>query len=259
MLDDFVKKYTSKNQSMSIQDIARSATVTRWHSVNCLRYPSIAEHSFLVTMYAREILKRVNPNATDQEKLRLYEYCMFHDLPEVLTGDMATPVKRLLESLFDDGESPLDKIEEALCPEYRELKAQISGTYLAAIAKLADVLEAVKFIYVEGKSYIQRQDQNRKMLEVIDSLFVLVSSSVNSDDKSKCNEQLEKASQLINAIYNTEDNDAIFGILTERQTNYLDRVKVAQENFPEFNWDVCDDILKDLLYGKTSQIDFIDK
>lgn len=256
MLAAFVKKYETRNHNMTIQDIARSATVTRWHSVNCLRYPSIAEHSYLVTMYARDILKRLNPNATIQERLLLIEYCMFHDLPEVLTGDMATPVKRLLESMFEDGESPLDIIEEALCPEYRDLKKQISGTYLAVVAKLADVLEAVKFIYVEGKSYIQRQDQNRKILDVLDNLFDLVSNNIN--DLKECENKLEQAKNLLTEINANEDNDAIYKILTERQTNYLGRVEAAKEKFPEYNWDVAKDVLKDLLYGQTSQIDFID-
>lgn len=253
MLEAFVKKYESRNHKMTIQDIARSATVTRWHSVNCLRYPSIAEHSYLVAMYARDILKRLNPNATIAERLLLLEFCMFHDLPEVLTGDMATPVKRLLESMFEDGESPLDIIEEALCPEYRELKKQISGTYLAAVAKLADVLEAVKFIYVEGKSYIQRQDQNRKIIDVLDKLI-----SLAENNSIQGTENLNTAKILLNEISQNENNDAIFKILTERQTNYLGRVEAAQEKFPEFDWSVAKEVLQDLLYGPTSQIDFID-
>lgn len=240
-----------------IQDIARAATVTRWHSVNCLRYPSIAEHSWLVAMYARDILKRINPNATDTEKLILMEYCLFHDLPEVLTGDMATPVKRLLESLFPDGESPLDLIEEALCPEYKMLKDRIAGTYLAVIAKLADVLEAVKFIYVEGKSYIQRQDQNRKVIEALSSLTDLVEANIKG--LAGCSESIEQVKGFLHEISDNEDNDAIYGILIERQTNYLQRAEDAKALYPEFNWDVAKDVHKELLYGKTSQIDFIDR
>lgn len=244
-------------KEFKIQDIARSATVTRWHSVNCLRYPSIAEHSFLVSLYARDILKRVNPNATAEEKLLLMEFCSFHDLPEVLTGDMATPVKRLLESCFEDGESPLDYIEEALCPEYKELKGRISGTYLGAIAKLADVLEAVKFIYVEGKSYIQRQDQNRKVINALDTLVSLVEARV--EDVESCNDQIKDLKNIVKEMSDTETADAIYGILTERRENYKGRVEIAKTKYPEYDWDVCYTVLKELLYGETSQIDFIDK
>jgi len=243
--------------NFKIQDIARAATVTRWHSVNCLRYPSIAEHSWLVAMYARDILNRINPNATDTEKLILMEYCLFHDLPEVLTGDMATPVKRLLESLFPDGESPLDLIEEALCPEYKVLKDRISGTYLAVIAKLADVLEAVKFIYVEGKSYIQRQDQNRKVIEALSSLTDLVEANIKG--LAGCSESIEQVKGFLHEISDNENNDAIYGILIERQTNYLQRAEDAKALYPEFNWDIAKDVHKELLYDKTSQIDFIDR
>jgi len=244
-------------KEFAVQDVARSATVTRWHSVNCLRYPSIAEHSFLVTMYAREILKRINPNATAEEKLLLLEFCSFHDLPEVLTGDMATPVKRLLEAQFPDGESPLDMIEEALCPEYKELKHRISNTYLARIAKLADVLEAVKFIYVEGKSYIQRQDQNRKVILALDTLTDLVETRLNGLEN--CADSIHNVKSILTDITATEESDAIYGILNERKSNYEARVEAAKQEFPHFEWDVCLAVMNDLLYGKTSQIDFIDK
>lgn len=244
-----------------IQDIARSATVTRWHSVNCLRYPSIAEHSFLVAMYAREILQRLNPNATPEEKLLLLEYCCFHDLPEVLTGDMATPVKRMLESMFPEGESPLDKIEEELCPEYKALKKQISGTYLAVVAKLADVLEAVKFIYVEGKSYVQSQDQNSKVLESMLQLTNIVSEfvSVNSPkDAASVAVKIEDIKTGFNKIIDQERSDYIYGVLCERRTNYEDRVENAKKVYPNYDWNLALDVMNDLLYGKTTQIHFKD-
>lgn len=245
-----------------IQDIARSATVTRWHSVNCLRYPSIAEHSFLVAMYAREILERLNPNATAEEKLLLLEYCCFHDLPEVLTGDMATPVKRMLESMFPDGESPLDKIEEDLCPEYKRLKDEISGTYLAVVAKLADVLEAVKFIYVEGKSYVQSHDQNNNVLESMSQLTNIVSEfiSSNSPENSEfVSNQIECIKNSFTKMIDQEKGDYIYGILSERKTNYEDRVQNAKEVYPEHNWEVALEVMNDLLYGKTTQIHFKDE
>lgn len=242
-----------------IQDIARSSTVTRWHSVNCLRYPSIAEHSYLVTMYAREILKRINPNATAEEKLLLLEYCNFHDLPEVLTGDMATPIKRMLESYFPDGESPLDKIEEELCPEYKELKSKISGTYLGVVAKLADVMEAVKFIYVEGKSYIQKQEQNREIVESMQQLTRVISESFKEDkNHSELICKVNNLNQKFDDIISKENGDYIYAILLERKTNFKDRVEEAKRNYPEFNWEFANDVMKDLIHGSTTQLQFKD-
>lgn len=249
----------NKHAVFKIQDVARSANVTRWHSVNCLRYPSIAEHSFLVTMYAREMLKRINPNATAEEKLLLMEYCSFHDLPEVLTGDMATPVKRLLESMFPDGESPLDLIEEELCPEYKELKHRISNTYLAAIAKLADVLEAVKFIYVEGKSQIQHHDDNLKIMTELNK-FIDIFENSNSENQMDSNkDKFEEIKKTFNDIINKEQCDTIYNILLERKQNFMDRVVKAKDMYPDFNWDLAIEVQDDILYGKTTQIHFQDK
>ena len=236
-----------------IQDVARSSNVTRWHSVNCHRYPSIAEHSFLVIMYSREILYRINPNATNDERLLLLEYSAFHDLPEVLTGDMATPVKRRLESLFPDGESPLDDIEEALCPDYKDLKYEIKGTYLAVVAKLADVLEAIKFIDIEGKRNTSDHESTIQMLEIVNQM---------SDCFSVTPEQTEKVAllkKMIEKAQNKEKNDTIVLIRDERIANYKKRVEDAKIQFPEFNWNVCLEVMDDLLNGDCSQIDFIDQ
>lgn len=255
MQDTLIPK--EQHTRFAVQDISRSSNVTRWHSVNCFRYPSIAEHSYLVTMYAREILHRINPNATEREVLLLLEYCLFHDLPEVLTGDMATPVKRRLEALFPDGESPLDMIEEALCPDYKDLKHKIKGSYLAVIAKIADVLEAVKFIDIEGKKQTGSHETNMAIIEIMKSFSECLQ---NSDSATP--EHLEKFSSIeekINKVMNKEQNDAIIKIRDERINNFKKRVSDAQIAFPEFEWSHALDVMDDLLNGEISQIDFIDK
>jgi len=140
---------------MNIFDIARSADVTRWHSVPCYRYPSVAEHSFLVTMYANKIIDKIESNISQEEKLNLLQFCLWHDVPEILTGDMATPIKRRLEALFPDIPSPIETLEEELCFEYKYYKNKLSDL-LRRVAKLADIMEAIKFIDTEGKGFISK-------------------------------------------------------------------------------------------------------
>lgn len=241
-----------KEGRFKIQDIARSSNVTRWHSVNCLRYPSIAEHSYLVIMYAREILYQINPKATNYERLLLLEYCAFHDIAEVLTGDMATPVKRKLESFFPDGASPLDELEEALCSDYKMLKAAIKGTYLAAVAKLADVLEACKFIDVEGKRNTSNHEANMQMLNIVNQMANCMGSSEQDENINQLKAMIEKAQEK-------EKNDTIYLIRSERIANYKKRIEDASVAYPEFNWNVCHDVMEDLLNGPCAQIDFIDQ
>ncbi|MBI6882878.1 YfbR-like 5'-deoxynucleotidase [Pseudomonas putida] len=139
-----------------IANVANSVNVKRWGSVPTLDKPSIAEHSYLVTMYCRYLGAVIAPDMTDAEKLLMTDLALVHDLPEVKTGDMATPIKRYLESMFPKGESPLDLIEERICAPYADLREQTRGTCLAVIVKLADILEALHFITNNGKGEVTR-------------------------------------------------------------------------------------------------------
>lgn len=143
-----------KPESMRLSDIARSSDITRWHGVNCHRYPSVAEHSFLVTMYASKLASVICNELSDSDQLALMNYCLWHDLPEVLVGgDIPTPLKRWIEAKFPQGQSPIDEIEDEFCPEHKAYKDAIHGSPLSRIAKLADIMEAAKFISTEGKGH----------------------------------------------------------------------------------------------------------
>lgn len=141
----------------SIANVAHSANVTRWHSARCMRYPSIAEHSFLVTMYSRYLALAIAPDMTRDEILSMNDLGLVHDLPEVKTGDMATPLKRALEAMFPKGQSPIDKLEEKLCAPYRAMREETHDSYIAVIVKLADIMEAIQFIDAEGKGKAARK------------------------------------------------------------------------------------------------------
>ena len=137
---------------MKLVDISESATVTRWHSANCHRYPSIAEHSYLVTMYAKELLKNIKPTATVQDELLVINHALNHDLAEVVCGDLATPFKRALEKRCAEKGlgNPIEEIEDKLCPMAKEARLACDDFHLIVV-KLADIMEAAKFISVEGK------------------------------------------------------------------------------------------------------------
>lgn len=132
-------------------DIANMAHVQRWHASHVSRPQTLAEHVCLVTMYAHRLLQKINPNHSEADALALVLYALFHDLSESVLGDMPTPSKRYLESMFPMGQSPLDELEEMVCPEQAKYSHAVKGTYLAHIGKLADILDAMHFIGLEGK------------------------------------------------------------------------------------------------------------
>lgn len=133
-----------------IANVAHSSNVTRWHSVRCLRYPSVAEHSFLVTMYTEYLGALIDPQMSAENQLLLVRKSLWHDMAEAVTGDISTPLKRYLEAHFKGQESPLERLERKLCKPYAELATRTEGTHLAIISKLADVAEAIHFISNEG-------------------------------------------------------------------------------------------------------------
>lgn len=133
-----------------IANIAHAAHVTRWHSVPAYERPSIAEHSWLVCVYALYLAKGILVDFTAEEERMLTRLALWHDVAETITGDLPTPVKRYIESLFPQGQSPLDSLEEQLCEPYAEAKAEAPG-YIKIIVKLADVMDATNFAVNEIK------------------------------------------------------------------------------------------------------------
>ena len=103
--------------AFDIRNLPFAGTVTRWHSVNCYRYPSVAEHSGFVALYAREIASRVYPSLSAEDQVLLYELALMHDLSELVTGDMPSPIKCQLKTVFPPSESPLDRLETSICPD----------------------------------------------------------------------------------------------------------------------------------------------
>ncbi|WP_245537347.1 YfbR-like 5'-deoxynucleotidase [Thiocystis violascens] len=135
---------------LNMQDIARSGHVTRWHSVRCARSQTLAEHHYLVAMIARELMRRILGDSLPAEtRLRVLEYALTHDAPELLMGDLPSPLKRRIAEVAGEAD-PLARIEREIAPEIAELKTALQGSALAFIVKLADLMDGCLFIREEG-------------------------------------------------------------------------------------------------------------
>lgn len=135
---------------LNMQDIARSGHVTRWHSVRCARNQTLAEHHYLVTMIARELMAQIlGERLSAQTRLLVLEYALTHDTPELLMGDLPSPLKRRIAEVAGE-QDPLAQIEYEIAPEIAERKRALEGSALALIVKLADLMDACLFIREEG-------------------------------------------------------------------------------------------------------------
>lgn len=106
--------------------------VRRWGIVRTTRDQSVAEHSYYVTLYARQIAAKFFPKWSYGEGLLMA--ALLHDMSEIHTGDLPAGVKRD-KNLIVNGVS--DYSEMWMNPHSKK------------IIKVADCLEAMIFIQEE--------------------------------------------------------------------------------------------------------------
>jgi 5'-deoxynucleotidase YfbR-like HD superfamily hydrolase len=129
---------------MNIREILRAAHVQRWHMVRTLRQQNNAEHHYLVTMIARDMAARIG--MTDVASVMLLtDWCLRHDTPESLTGDIPTLTKLEIKKHVD-----FNIIEDSVSLDYARLRRVVEGTPVATVAKLADLMEGILFLEFEG-------------------------------------------------------------------------------------------------------------
>ncbi|PIE59590.1 MAG: metal-dependent phosphohydrolase [Desulfobulbus propionicus] len=137
---------------LTLADLARSGHVTRWHSVRTSRDQTLAEHHYMVTRISSKLARDIfGSSLTDSGLLQIMEYASLHDTPELLTGDLPSPLKWHIDQICGE-HNPIDQIEHEIAPWLNQMKEEIKAThpeYLVVI-KLADMIDALVFITIEG-------------------------------------------------------------------------------------------------------------
>lgn len=133
--------------------LMRMKYITRWSLMRNTRAENICEHSYDVAVLAHALALLENTRFggnLDVEKCVMI--ALYHDVPEILTGDMPTPVKYVnpvLQAAYKQVESSATESILALLPD--DLRPDYAGlllpdeTYAAEkrIAKAADKLSAL--------------------------------------------------------------------------------------------------------------------
>ena len=146
---------------MTPRDLMRAQYVNRWQIVPTSRPQNVAQHSGAVAMLAMDLWCRRTGGqpgeaATDVELGRIAVMALWHDAPEVFTGDINTPTKIYLgvkEKLEDLEDSAGYAYTEAVSAGGREGMDSI-----ALCVKIADFLEAMYWLMEHGEgSYANNQ------------------------------------------------------------------------------------------------------
>jgi len=130
----------------------RSGHVKRWHMVRVLREQTLAEHLMLVQIVALEAADRflvATDTIADPKAFRMsvMEWSMWHDMPEVVTGDISTPMKRFMA--HSGVPELLHAIEKQVDGRFSALDRSTSEI-VKLIVKFADLYEAIHFLHWEG-------------------------------------------------------------------------------------------------------------
>lgn len=127
-----------------INDILALSHVPRWGIVRHSRQQSVAEHTFRMTMIAREIVVRCLPSDYLVSWPEFLWTCLTHDADESVTGDVPTPAKIALG--LPGGNLGLVDV-----PDIDNRHGEPTTVAEKIIIDLADEVEAYVFLRHEGR------------------------------------------------------------------------------------------------------------
>ena len=160
--------------------ISRMKYIARWSLMRSADAETIQEHSHMVAVLAHALgLIRREVFHRDCDVNALAAVALYHDAPEILTGDLPTPIKyhsRSVKAAYDEveavaAEKLLSALPEALRPAYRALLTAPEREEEYALVKAADTLSAyVKCVEERragSREFLSAEAASRKKLEAM--------------------------------------------------------------------------------------------
>ena len=161
--------------------ISRMKYIARWSLMRSTVQENIQEHSHMVAVLAHAlglIRRDVFGRPCDPEHLAAV--ALYHDAPEILTGDLPTPIKyhsASIKNAYDEVETVaveklLSELPDALRPAYRALLTAPQRPEEYELVKAADRLAAYIKCVEERKAgnleFSSAEQASRTKLEAID-------------------------------------------------------------------------------------------
>ena len=161
----------------------RMKYINRWGLMKNSRYENLTEHCAETAMLAHALAvigNKMYGKSYDENRIALF--ALYHDVSEIITGDLPTPVKYFNEDIksdFHDIEDHarrelLKKLPEELRSEYEDIITENSTAEERRIIKAADKLSALIKCAEEVKNgnseFTRAHDASFKALEGFDDL-----------------------------------------------------------------------------------------
>ena len=158
--------------------IYRMRYISRWGLMRNTFRENIQEHSHMVAVIAHALaVIRRDVYGGEIDPGLAAAAALYHDAPEILTGDLPTPVKYYNPEIRDaykqveeiSAQKLLSMLPEDLRPAYAPLLREDCGAELQAVVKAADKLSAyikcVEELKAGNTEFKQAEEQTRAILE----------------------------------------------------------------------------------------------
>lgn len=158
-------------------EMMRTGHVKRWQIVRTAREQTLAEHMYRVWVATQFICKALEVPKPIADSAGIW--ALIHDIPEVITGDIATPAKQAMRAAVPD-QDPIKNIELSLSVAYKyawETSKEKWGGWPTAneLVKLADIIEARCFLGCEklgDHADMVYQDLNAQVNRMMDGFLI---------------------------------------------------------------------------------------
>lgn len=166
----------------------RMSDVIRYSGTKVLNKENLAEHTYYVSIIADGIAEDLRQKFDIEiDRYKVLKYALYHDIEEIFTWDIISPVKYKSEQLRQEFERVWNMILEEQLISHFEWNTHISQMILDThrayeewkneilenkIVKLADILQAIWYTISEknlGNIYLQPITQN--LLEILQKKY----------------------------------------------------------------------------------------
>ncbi len=156
--------------------LSRMKYINRWGLMRNTIEENIAEHSLETAMiaHALAVINNIYFNGTANPE-RIALYAMYHDVPEIITGDLPTPVKYFdpaIKKSYDEVEKvAIERLLSAMPSEMSEVYRNIideklldeqDRTLVKAADKISALIKCIEEHKMGNQDFIKAEESTRK-------------------------------------------------------------------------------------------------